>query len=430
MVLTDTEPFSASGLRYLLTEYGVDNLYSSDSNLASEINPVHYYHGKSAPSYSLSTVITTVTSGGSIDLGTGITTTVLSPDADTDYTDPDSDNMVLETSYGSNSFLFAGDISSDQETALAEKYDVNADVLFIASHDEESGIAYSESFMEECSPQYSVVDVPSTDSTISSSAYAGTVLGTDVNGTIVFTTDGTTLTSSYSDASSAALSADSFALYTGDRQDISVTGTDLHVKWSSSDPSIASVCPSEDSGTSDAVIHAKQAGTCTITATVGGRTLSCDVTITALSLNKTNLKLYVDGTYALTATVPDGATVAWASDDTDVATVDDSGNVTAIAKGKATITATVTLADGTTRSLTCKVNVKDKSLSSNSEKVKRGKSFHLSLTGATGKTKWVSSNSSVATVTSSGTVKTSGKGTAVITATNGTTKTKCVVVVK
>ena len=63
----------------------------------------------------------------------------------------------------------------------------------------------------------------------------------------------------------------------------------------------------------------------------------------SIELSDTFLKLKKDGTAQLTATAnPDGASIegiTFASDTPDVATVDTEGNITAIADGKATITA-------------------------------------------------------------------------------------------
>jgi len=72
------------------------------------------------------------------------------------------------------------------------------------------------------------------------------------------------------------------------------------------------------------------------------------VPVTGVSLNKGTLELEAGETERLIAVVaPAGAankSVTWGSDDTDVATVDQSGNVLAVAAGTATIT--VTTADG------------------------------------------------------------------------------------
>ena len=83
---------------------------------------------------------------------------------------------------------------------------------------------------------------------------------------------------------------------------------------------------------------------------------SATVPVNGVTLDKTELSLIVDGTAKLDAKVePDTATdktVTWESSDPNVATVDQSGKVTAVAPGTATITAT---AGGKTA--TCSVTV-------------------------------------------------------------------------
>ena len=80
--------------------------------------------------------------------------------------------------------------------------------------------------------------------------------------------------------------------------------------------------------------------------------------VTDVSLNKTSLTLTDGGSETLTATItPDNATnqnVTWKSSNPSVATVDESGKVTAVAPGEATIT--VTTEDGS-KTATCTVIV-------------------------------------------------------------------------
>ena len=82
------------------------------------------------------------------------------------------------------------------------------------------------------------------------------------------------------------------------------------------------------------------------------------VAVTRVELNAESLELLKDETFDLVATVkPENATnknVTWSSDDEDVATVSNSGKVTAVGKGFAIIT--VTTADGDFTA-TCGVNV-------------------------------------------------------------------------
>lgn len=87
---------------------------------------------------------------------------------------------------------------------------------------------------------------------------------------------------------------------------------------------------------------------------------SKDVPATAIKLDKTELDLDLNGkkTGKITAIVePTDTTdkVAWDSKDKTIATVDENGNVTAVAEGKTTITATI----GKLEPVTCTVTVKD-----------------------------------------------------------------------
>jgi uncharacterized protein YjdB len=122
--------------------------------------------------------------------------------------------------------------------------------------------------------------------------------------------------------------------------------------WTSSDTSVATV---DLSGKVTAVGR----GRATITAKADGKSDTCAVTVNVpvsqVDINKTSITIYKG--YTLTATVsPDDANdpnVTWTSSDTSVATVDSNGKVTAVGRGRATITAT---ADG--KSATCMVTVK------------------------------------------------------------------------
>ena len=84
--------------------------------------------------------------------------------------------------------------------------------------------------------------------------------------------------------------------------------------------------------------------------------------VNSITLDKTALSLYVNDTETLTATVMPvtaSKTLNWSSSDDTVATVDQSGKVTAVGKGTATITAASI--DGTNLKAECTVTVKKKS---------------------------------------------------------------------
>ena len=136
--------------------------------------------------------------------------------------------------------------------------------------------------------------------------------------------------------------------------------TDKSITWTSNAPEVAGV---NDNGK----VNAIKAGEATITVTTkdGGKTATCKivvkaatVAVTGVILDKTDISLENGKSEALAATVlPTEATnknVTWSSDKPEIATVDASGKVSAVAIGEATIT--VTTEDGG-KTATCKVKV-------------------------------------------------------------------------
>lgn len=117
------------------------------------------------------------------------------------------------------------------------------------------------------------------------------------------------------------------------------------LEWSSSAPEIASVSQA-------GVVTAKAPGTAVITASAidgSGVTATCNVTVngnpvSSVTLNRSTASLMVGENVSLSATVlPANASdksIIWSSSDESIATVDETGIVTAIAIGSTTIKAT------------------------------------------------------------------------------------------
>ena len=163
---------------------------------------------------------------------------------------------------------------------------------------------------------------------------------------------------------SVTLDKTSLDLKTGDNTTLTATvnpesATNKDVTWTSDKPEIAAV----EGGT----VTAKAEGTATITVTTvdGGKTATCKVTVTPKTVPVSGIQvqgaasIYVGDTAKLTATItPDGASnkaVTWDSQNKDIATVDQQGNVKALKAGTATITATAQ--DGSGISGSCVVTV-------------------------------------------------------------------------
>lgn len=221
------------------------------------------------------------------------------------------------------------------------------------------------------------------------------------------------------------------------------------ITWSSSDTSVVTV---DNNG----VVESIKEGTATITVKTkdGGKEAKCQVTVSkdapatvdvsSISLNKSSLPLKVDESESLRVKIePSNATdttVLWSSSNTSVATVSASGLVTAKSPGTATIT--VKSADGK-KEARCQVTVQENvvavssvSLNKSSIPLKVNGSKRLVATvlpsNATDTSvSWSSSNTSVATVSSSGVVTGKSAGTATITVktTSGSKTATCVVTV-
>lgn len=215
--------------------------------------------------------------------------------------------------------------------------------------------------------------------------------------------------------------------------------TDKTVTWSSSNTSVAVV-------SANGVITAKNAGTAVISVKTadGGFTATCSVTVhvpvTGVAVSVASVKVPKGQTSVVTAAVtPSNATnksVVWSSSDTSVATVDaNSGKITGVAKGTATITC-VTV-DGKYKA-SCNVTVyqlvNSVKLDAVTLNLQAGKyktvTAKISPSSATYPTvKWKSSNEKVAIVSSNGVIKAVGPGTATITAVSadGNAEASCTV---
>lgn len=158
------------------------------------------------------------------------------------------------------------------------------------------------------------------------------------------------------------------ALATGESKDIALTIT----PEDASDKTVTWTIESGDNviTIADGKVTAKASGVATIKVTANdgfGASTTINVTVdgkkvTAIELSATEHTMYIGETTALTATVtPDDATnkgIMWVSSDDNVATVNESGLVTGMGEGEATIHAIAK--DGSGVEATCKVTIKAK----------------------------------------------------------------------
>lgn len=134
------------------------------------------------------------------------------------------------------------------------------------------------------------------------------------------------------------ISAKSLTLYVGGTHTLTATASDgSAITWRSGDESVVTVYGGR--------LQAKKAGRAVILAVSGKSVATCEVTVAeapakpTVTLSATYVTVAAGRTCKLTATVSDGSSVTWRSENTDIATVE-NGVVTGVAAGKTAVYAT------------------------------------------------------------------------------------------
>jgi uncharacterized protein YjdB len=255
-------------------------------------------------------------------------------------------------------------------------------------------------------------------------------------------TGSATVTVSPVPVANVTVSPSTVSLTTGATQQITVTTSDASgnvltgrtVTWQSANTAVATV-------TQSGLITAVGPGSTTVTATSEGKTGTVSVTVTpppvgSVTITPSTATVNVAFTTQLTATVRDvngatvsGASVTWSTDSPLIATVSQTGVVTGLSPGTATITATSGGKSGTATitvqlAPVATVTVTPSTLNLKNRDNQRTGTLTATLRDAlgnvlTGRTvTWSSSNTQVATVDQNGVVTAQSKGTATITATS------------
>lgn len=214
------------------------------------------------------------------------------------------------------------------------------------------------------------------------------------------------------------------------------------VTWVSSDPAIASV---SESG----VVSAASVGAVTITATSEGHSGAASIVVSALPVetvavtpSPASVSVGQSGQLAVVLTAAGGTelpgrTVAWATSDAAIATVDGGGLATGVAVGHATITATSEGKTGSTELTVSNIPVALVEVDPPSASVDEGGTVQLTAIAKAGDNSvlvgraptWTTGNASVARVSATGKVTGVGAGTTTIVATiEGKTGTSTVTV--
>ena len=251
--------------------------------------------------------------------------------------------------------------------------------------------------------------------------------------------------SSYAAATNIRMNISQATIQSGGQYQLSaiITPSDASksLRWTSSNPNVATV-------NNNGLVTGRSSGTSTITCTTtDGSNLSASCTITVAQLITSismqgSLEMNTGNTYRLSVSISPasatGKSLKWNSSNGNVATVSSDGTVTAKSPGTANITCVTT--DGSKKSATCTVTVKQGvtgiTLNKTSATIGVGNSTQLtanvSPSNATNKSvKWNSSNTGVATVNGNGQVTGVGVGTTTITcrSSDGNANASCTVTV-
>ncbi len=135
------------------------------------------------------------TSGEEFNLGDAKFRVIYSGD---DTSDTNDSSIVLKMAYGSNTFLFTGDATSNVENKIINE-DIKSDVLKVAHHG--SNYSSTDEFLNKVSPKYAIISVgknnsynhPSSETLQKLDKRKIKLYRTDMDGTIIFTSDGSNL---------------------------------------------------------------------------------------------------------------------------------------------------------------------------------------------------------------------------------------------
>lgn len=199
LILTHPHDDHVGGLPYVLEKIKVDRVLDSGQAQTSRgyTHFLQLIESKRIP-YKIGRA------GQIIDLGDGVRGYVLHP-SEPLITGTDSDlnnnSIVVKLDYGRTSFLFMGDTEFEgEDRILSLGHSIRSDVLKVGHHG--SRTSTSINFLEAVRPEYAVISVgarnkfghPNLETLRRLGDYGVKVFRTDLNGAVIFRSDGTNLT--------------------------------------------------------------------------------------------------------------------------------------------------------------------------------------------------------------------------------------------
>ncbi len=194
-----THPHSdhIGSLHKIISEYGAETLVMPE--LTEDLIPVTSSYAKLLDAAEeKGTVLEYAHEGDRYDLADDCFLEILAPVKD--YEDLNNYSIVARLTYGDTAFLFTGDIEQEAERDIYESgADISADIIKIAHHG--SKTSSLKVFMQAVQPDYAVISVgspndyghPHKETTDLLSLLGITVYRTDLDGNIVWLSNGKTL---------------------------------------------------------------------------------------------------------------------------------------------------------------------------------------------------------------------------------------------
>ena len=243
------------------------------------------------------------------------------------------------------------------------------------------------------------------------------------------------------DSPRVGLKQSALNLQPGDTVTLEFTGSVTSASWVSDNAAVATVTPTGSSATVTAVGE----GSATITATMGGQTFTCSVQVAsvpveAISFVSTDILLAAGASTVVSASVsPANAfnrSLSWTSDDPSVLSVvnvsesEGTCTVQGVKEGKTTLRAAAQDGGGAAAALSVTVTAAgSQGLTESNYSMKVDESHQLTLLTPSAAASWSTSDSAVATVSTTGLVTGIKNGTAVISATVDGSSYTCTVTV-
>jgi len=195
--IVETHPHEdhIGGLSNVINTFTVKNVYATKATSTTKTytNLQNLIKDKNLP-------VTNIAYGVTIPADTSVSMTFLSPTR-ASYSNLNDWSGVLKVQYKDVSFLLMGDASTNVEEDLLNKCKdkLPSTVLKVGHHG--SSTSTSSNFLDIVKPQYAVIEVgkdnsyghPSVATLVRLSDAGAKVYRTDIDGTVVFTTDGKTL---------------------------------------------------------------------------------------------------------------------------------------------------------------------------------------------------------------------------------------------